>query len=255
MNAPTGWGEAARVLAAGFAQRAAAHDRDGSFPHENFAELHAAGLLALAAPRALSGQGASIAQLAEVVGAIGYGCPATALVLTMQYVQQRGMGRLGSPWPEALARRLVREAVESVSLVNALRVEHEPGGLPATVAWQTPEGWRLSGRKIHATGAPILRWYAVWARTDEAVPRVGTFLVRADSPGVRVEPTWDYLGLRGSGSHNVVLHDVPTPPDHALGLQPTGAWPQADGAFQTEMTLLLGALYTGVARAARDWLL
>ncbi|WP_238530156.1 acyl-CoA dehydrogenase family protein [Alicycliphilus denitrificans] len=58
------------------------------------------------------------------------------------------------------------------------------------MAWQTPEGWRLSGRKIHATGAPILRWYAVWARTDEAAPRVGTFLVRADSPGVRVEPTW-----------------------------------------------------------------
>ena len=231
MNAPTGWGEAARVLAAGFAQRAAAHDRDGSFPHENFAELHAAGLLVLAAPRALGGQGASMAQLAEVVGAIGHGCPATALVLTMQYVQQRGMGRPGSPWPEALARRLVREAVDGVSLINALRVEPElgspaRGGLPATVARQTPEGWRLSGRKIYSTGAPILRWYAVWARTDEAAPRVGTFLVRADSPL-----------------------------DHALGLQPAGARPQADGAFQAEMTLLLGALYTGVARAARDWLL
>lgn len=260
MNAPTGWGEAARVLAAGFAQRAAAHDRDGSFPHENFAELHAAGLLVLAAPRALGGQGASMAQLAEVVGAIGHGCPATALVLTMQYVQQRGMGRPGSPWPEALARRLVREAVDGVSLINALRVEPElgspaRGGLPATVARRTPEGWRLSGRKIYSTGAPILRWYAVWARTDEAAPRVGTFLVRADSPGVRVEPTWDHLGLRASGSHDVVLHNVPTPPDHALGLQPAGARPQADGAFQAEMTLLLGALYTGVARAARDWLL
>ena len=260
MNAPTGWGETARVLAAGFAQRAAAHDRDGSFPHENFTELHAAGLLALAAPRTLGGQGAPLAQLADVIGAIGHGCPATALVLTMQYMQQRGMGRADSPWPEALARRVVREAVEGVSLINALRVEPElgspaRGGLPATVARRTPEGWRLSGRKIYSTGAPILRWYAVWARTDEAAPRVGTFLVRADSPGVRIDPTWDHLGLRASGSHDVVLQDVPTPPDHVLDLQPAGTRALADGAFQAEMTLLLGALYTGVARAARDWLL
>lgn len=260
MNAPTGWGETARVLAAGFAQRAAAHDRDGSFPHENFADLHAAGLLALAAPRALGGQGASMAQLADVIGAIGHGCPATALVLTMQYMQQRGMGRAGSPWPEALARRLVREAVRGVSLINALRVEPElgspaRGGLPATVARYTPEGWLLSGRKIYSTGAPILRWYAVWARTDEAAPRVGAFVVRADSPGVRIDPTWDHLGLRASGSHDVVLQDVLTPLDHALDLQSPGARPPANDAFQAEMTLLLGALYTGVAHAARDWLL
>jgi alkylation response protein AidB-like acyl-CoA dehydrogenase len=170
------------------------------------------------------------------------------------------MGRADSPWPEALARRVVREAVEGVSLINALRVEPElgspaRGGLPATVARRTPEGWRLSGRKIYSTGAPILRWYAVWACTDEAAPRVGTFLVRADSPGVRIDPTWDHLGLRASGSHDVVLQDVPTPPDHVLDLQPAGTRALADGAFQAEMTLLLGALYTGVARAARDWLL
>ena len=66
----------------------------------------------------------------------------------MQYMQQRGMGRADSPWPEALARRVVREAVEGVSLINALRVEPElgspaRGGLPATVARRTSEGWRL----------------------------------------------------------------------------------------------------------------
>ncbi|HQQ70803.1 MAG TPA: acyl-CoA dehydrogenase, partial [Alicycliphilus sp.] len=124
-----------------------------------------------------------------------------------------------------------------------------------TVARRTPQGWLLSGRKIYSTGAPILRWYAVWARTDEATPRVGAFLVRADSPGVRIDPTWDHLGLRASGSHDVVLQDVPTPLDHALDLQPADTRPRANDAFQAEMTLLLGALYTGVARTARDWLL
>lgn len=253
------WADTARTLAADFGQRAVAHDRDGSFPHANFADLQQAGFLALAAPRALGGQQASVAELGEVIGAIGYGCPATALVLSMQYLQQRGMARAASPWPEPLARQLVREAVQGVSLANSLRVEPElgtpaRGGLPATVARRTPEGWRLSGRKIYSTGAPILRWYAVWARTDDAEPQVGTFLVRAGSPGVRIEQSWDHLGLRASGSHDVVFDDVLTALDHGMGIAPPGAQAR-DSNMQAEMTVLLGALYTGVARAARDWLL
>lgn len=252
-------GDAARTLAAEFGQRAVAHDRDGSFPHANFADLQRAGLLALAAPRAWGGQQASVAELGEVIGALGYGCPATALVLSMQYLQQRQMARPGTFWPEHLARQLVQEAAAGVSLANALRVEPElgtpaRGGLPATVARRTPEGWRLSGRKIYSTGAPILRWYAVWARTDDAEPQVGTFLVRADSPGVQIEASWDHLGLRASGSHDVIFDAVLTPLDHGMGLAPAGAQSR-DTNMQAEMTVLLGALYSGVALAARDWLL
>lgn len=258
MNAPLTWTQAARALSAEFAARAAGHDRDASFPFENFTQLHQAGLLALAAPRALGGQGASLAQLGEVIGAIGQGDAATALVLTMQFIQHRSMGRPGRIWPEDVARRLVRESVEGVSLVNSLRVEPElgspaRGGLPATLARRTPEGWRLSGHKIYSTGAPILAWYAVWARTDEAAPRMGTFLVRAGLPGTRIVPTWDHLGLRASGSHDILFDDVPIEAGHALDLRAPHDWTGGDPGLQADMTVLMGALYSGVARAARDW--
>lgn len=72
MNAPLTWGQAARTLAVEFAARAAGHDRDASFPFENFSQLHDAGLLVLAAPCDLGGQGATLAQLGEVIGAIGH---------------------------------------------------------------------------------------------------------------------------------------------------------------------------------------
>lgn len=259
MNAPITWGQVARTLAAEFAVRAPVHDRDGSFPHANFAQLHQAGLLALAAPRALGGQGASLSQLAEVVGALARGCPATALVLTMQFMQHRSMGRPASPWPEALARKLVREAVLGASLMNALRVEPElgspaRGGLPGTVARRTADGWRISGHKVYATGAPILSWYLVWARTDETEPRTGAFVVPAHAPGIRIDPTWDHLGLRASGSHDVLLHEVPIPLDHALDLRLPRDWAPADGHTQADMAVLLSSLYTGIAHAARDWL-
>jgi len=262
MNAPLTAGQLARALAVEFGARAAVHDREGSFPHRNFTELQQAGLLSLAGARHLGGQGASLAQLGEVVGAVAQGCPATALVLTMQYMQQRAMGRAGSPWPEVLARQLVQESVREVSLINALRVEPElgspaRGGLPATVARRAGEGggWRITGHKIYSTGAPILRWYVVWARTDEEAPRTGAFLVRAGAPGIRIDPTWDHLGLRASGSHDVHFDSVPVPANHALELRLPQDWARGDSAVQAEMVVLLGGLYTGVARAAREWLL
>jgi len=42
--------------------------------------------------------------------------------------------------------------------------------------------WHLTGHKIFSTGAVALRWMAVYARTDEDPTRVGSFLIRSDSP-------------------------------------------------------------------------
>lgn len=260
MNAPLKLPELVRSLSADFAQRAAAHDRDASFPFENFSDLHQAGLLTLAAPISLGGQGATLAQLSDVIGAIGKGDPATALVLIMQFTQHRSLARGGNRWPKALAQRVVREAAEKGALINALRVEPElgspaRGGLPATIACQTPQGWRVSGRKLYSTGAPILSWYALWVRTDEAEPRVGYLLVPAGLAGTRIEETWDHLGLRASGSHDVVFEDVLVPFENAVDLRLPAEWLGADPQAQAEIAVLISALYTGVAEAARDWLL
>lgn len=161
----------AKLLATRFAERAPVHDRDASFPFENFRELAEAGLLALTVPAALGGAGAGARDAAQILGIVGKADPSTALVLSMHYIQHLVMAR--SPrWPVRLARRLAKETVEGVALVNALRVEPDlgspaRGGLPATTARRTESGWRLSGRKIYSTGAPILKWYVVWAKTDE----------------------------------------------------------------------------------------
>lgn len=260
MNAPLNWGELASSLAADFAQRAAKHDLEGSFPFQNFTDLHRAGLLTLAAPAELGGQNATLAQLGEVIGAIGHGDPATALVLIMQYVQHRSLGRADKRWPRDLAQRVVREAAEKGALINALRVEPDlgtpaRGGLPATTARLTPEGWRLNGHKVYSTGVPVLQWYAVWVRTDETPPRVGTLLVPAGLPGTRIVETWDHLGLRASGSHDVIFEEVLVPLGHEVDLRQPQDWGAGDPQLQAEMTVLMGALYTGVARAGRDWLL
>ncbi|UTD27365.1 acyl-CoA dehydrogenase family protein [Bradyrhizobium sp. WD16] len=248
----------ARRLAVNFAARAAEHDRDGSFPFANFAELAGAGLLALTVPAPLGGTGAAAREAAEVIGVIAQADPSTALVLTMHYIQHLLIAA-GERYPAHLARRLAREAVDGRGLVNALRVEPDlgspsRGGLPATVARRTSTGWRLNGHKIYCTGAPILDWYLVWARTDEEMPRTGQFLVPAGAAGARIVETWNHLGLRASGSHDVIFEDVDIPADHEVELRRPDSWLPADPLMTAVHALLLGAIYDGIARAARDWL-
>ena len=60
--------ERALVLAPRFAARAGLHDREASFPFENFKEVSEAGLLALTVPAALGGGGAGAREAARVLG-------------------------------------------------------------------------------------------------------------------------------------------------------------------------------------------
>jgi alkylation response protein AidB-like acyl-CoA dehydrogenase len=240
-----------------FAATAAAHDADSSFPFENFKDLHAAGLLALTAPAELGGQAADLPTALKVIRAVARGEPATALVLTMQYLFHGSLNGRGG-WPDHLKRRVVKDAIEHGALINALRVEPDlgtpaRGGLPATVARRTPDGWRLSGRKIYSTGSPALTWMVVWARTDDETPLVGGFLVHRDTPGWRIDETWDHTGLRASGSHDVVFEDALIPADHALSPQPLGAPPAIDPNFAIWSSTLQSAIYDAVARCGRDW--
>jgi alkylation response protein AidB-like acyl-CoA dehydrogenase len=240
-----------------FAQTAEQYDRSAAFPFANFDRLAEAGLLSLTVPRKFGGGGAGLSEALAVIGGIARGEPSTALVLAMQYAMHATIG--GRDWPDQIVERLHRDAVAGVSLINALRVEPDlgtpaRGGLPATVARRTDSGWRLSGHKIYATGIPILSWLAVWARTDEEEPRVGTFLVPAKAAGIRIIETWDHLGMRATASHDVILEDVEVAHEHAVDVRLPKEWSRPDAAQMSWATLTVAALYDGIARSARDWL-
>ncbi|AVA36318.1 alkylation response protein AidB-like acyl-CoA dehydrogenase [Cupriavidus metallidurans] len=271
---PTSEARLAKVLAEltpRLAATAADHDSRGTFPHDNFALLHQYGLISQAVPVASGGGGAGLAEARRIIAAVAGGDAATALVLTMTYLQHRAIGRDEARWPEAVREQVFRSAVEEGALINSLRVEPElgspaRGGLPGTVATRVGDRWRLRGHKLYSTGIPALRWLAVWARTHEPEPRIGVFLVpkpEADTPGIRVIESWNHMGLRASGSHETLLEDVWIPIEHAVDIRPPSAWAPA-GASQADidgnidqqawMVVLLGSLYDAVARAAYDWI-
>ncbi|MCD5996758.1 acyl-CoA/acyl-ACP dehydrogenase [Pseudomonas sp. CDFA 602] len=248
-----------RGLTATLAETAEHYDASADFPHANFRLLHSHGLLGLTVPTELGGGGAELAQAQQVISAVARGEPSTALILVMQYLQHVRL-QDNTNWPRDLRVRVAEEAVRDGALINALRVEPDlgtpaRGGLPGTLARRTTAGWRISGTKIYSTGSHGLTWFAVWARSDDDDPLVGTWLVHKDTPGIRIIEDWDHLGMRATNSHEIRFDDVLVPLDQAVSVSPWSA-PQSDldASGLLWMSVLLSSVYDGIAQSARDWL-
>jgi alkylation response protein AidB-like acyl-CoA dehydrogenase len=244
----------ATALAREFTETAGEYDRTAAFPFANIERLRETRLAALVVPREY---GAGLMRANRVVNAIARGEASTGLVLAQQYLFH-GALRANPGFSPALKDRIFRSASEDGAFGNSLRVEPElgtpiRGGLPATVARRTANGWALSGRKIYATGSPVLTWNAIWARTDEAEPRVGPFIVPAGAPGLAIEETWRQLGMRASGSQDVLLDNVEIPFDHAADLKTLHELTGPDAMQMAWVAVLFSTIYDGAARAARDW--
>ncbi|MEV0222880.1 acyl-CoA dehydrogenase family protein [Streptomyces sp. NPDC050704] len=236
---------------------AGSYDRSGAFPVESLRAVHEAGLLTATVGERYGGRGARVEETARILHALGRGDPSVALIAAMT-LATHAREAVQPLWPEELYARVLKESRERPVLVNHARVEPDlgspaRGGLPATVARRTADGWSVSGHKRFVTGAEGLDWFLVWATTDEPQARVGTFLVPGDSPGIEVADRWDQLGLRASGSHDVVFREVEIPSGYVIGLGPHGPASEQDNRAGAALHLPLAALYLGVARAAQGF--
>jgi alkylation response protein AidB-like acyl-CoA dehydrogenase len=253
------WVGRADRLAAVFAETAACHDRDGSFPEEHVAAARRDGWPALAVPAARGGAGASLHEVCLLQERLGRGDTSSALGLGMHHMTVGAPGPEHTGWPEGLHARVCARVVAEGALINALASEPEQGspvrgGLPRTTARRVGAGWVLDGRKTWSTWLPALTFATVAARVESPGddPRVGQFLVELRLPGVVRDPRFDALGLRATASGTLILDGVEVPEDALLHLRdPADPDPRgpAQGAW---FQLTSAAAYVGCAHAARD---
>lgn len=241
----------AQRLADSFAETAPAHDRDGSFPFEHFAALREAGFLRLTVPERYGGDEISLYEMVQVLERLATGDGSTALGLGWHIGQVLHL-RESRLWEEELFGELCRDIVEKGVMINSLASEPvtgspSRGGKPSTKAEPAEGGWKLTGRKTYSTLSPILERMIVkaWNVEREAVDE---FLVRPGD-GVTIVPTWNTLGMRGTGSHDVVFDGVFVPERGRL--LPSEAKVDDAGGWM----LHIPAVYTGIAMAARDYAL
>ncbi|MDR7275371.1 acyl-CoA dehydrogenase family protein [Catenuloplanes atrovinosus] len=251
--------ETAATLADTFAERAAAHDRDNTFPYRNVEDLRAAGFLRLSVPEELGGLGAGMAEVLAVLERLAMGCGSTALAATMHISplgQWAGVWRrTRDPHLERLLRRAADGTLIWASLTGELGLRNDLTDA-RTTAVRVPGGYRLTGRKSFATNSAVATDCSVTARYElaDGGPRLLLCRISLRDPAVTVLDTWDTLGMRATRSGDVRLDGVFVPDAQVVHSLPVGhldarvaetVWAWAMPAFS--------AVYTGIAAGALDF--
>lgn len=244
------WTALARELGPRFAARASSHDAADSFVADNYRDLRERRVFSAGVPAELGGGGASHAELCAMVRLLGQHCGSTALALAMhthQVAIAAWRWRHEAAPVEPLLRRV---ATEQAILVTSGGSDWLAGSGRAE---KVDGGYRVTGRKVFASGAPAGDLFMTMAVHDdpEGGPTVLHFAIPLDAPGLEVQDTWRTLGMRGTGSHDIVLNGVFVP-DAAIGIRrPPGRWGPAWHLVAMLALPLIYAVYVGIAEGAR----
>lgn len=242
-----------RELSSRFAQRAAVHDEAASFPHENIADLRAAGYVHWTTEQKYGGLEISLREMLLHQEQLARGDGSTALAIGWHLGMVLNL-RSTRAYPPDIFAELSESVVQRGALLNSCATEPATGspsrgGRPQTTASPVENGFRIRGRKTFSTLSPALDWVQVSAGV-EGSDEVGDFLVRGDD--VQVIETWNTIGMRGSGSHDVLLEDVFVPARYQVGTR-VGVKPDRLRDDGGAWMLHIPACYLGVALAARDF--
>ncbi|MGT2426775.1 acyl-CoA dehydrogenase family protein [Amnibacterium kyonggiense] len=242
-------------LLARIAGRAAAHDRDGSFPREDLAELQEAGYLAALVPEDRGGWGLTLEQLTQQQSRLAAAAPATALAVNMHLVwtavartmQDRGDRALDFVLDEAAAGEVfafgVSEAGNDLVLFGStVEARTAPDGSVAFTGTKTPVSLSPVWTRLGTFGLD---------EADPDGPRIVWAFLERGAAGIEVVEDWDALGQRATRSDTTRLRGAVARPERVVRRLPPGPNPDPliFGVFVT-FEILLAAVYAGIAHRA-----
>jgi alkylation response protein AidB-like acyl-CoA dehydrogenase len=240
-----------------FDQRAPEYDRENRFFEEDFEELRRSGYLLASVPTDLGGGGLTLAEINELQRRIAYVAPATAVAVNMHHYFVglcADLHRAGDPSGDWVLRQAAAGHVFAAGHGEA--GNDIPVLLSSTVAERVEGGWRFTGHKIFGSLSPVWTYLGVHGldTSDPAAPKVVHGFIHRDTPGYRIEETWDTLGMRATTSNDTILDRVFVPDEAIIRVSPAGF----AGADMFHVALFAWALlgfagvYSAIARRAFD---
>ena len=256
-----------------FAPRAERHDREASFPFDDYEDLRASGLLALCVPARYGGRGASYETYCLVAEQLAQGNASTSLTFNMHCLTMMMMGEIADAMPMSAAARERHEKLRVAKFREVL--EHgafygQPHSEPVeqgetdtrlsmggrrfgTTARKVDGGYVVNGRKFFvslAGSAPYFATPAIRLGDEPWIERTLYLQVPKDAPGVTFPGEWDPMGMRGTVSRDMLLQDVFVPDDGEV--LPPGLFGAMYNAFPQLSPLTFSATFLGLMQAAYD---
>ncbi|MEU6106169.1 3-hydroxy-9,10-secoandrosta-1,3,5(10)-triene-9,17-dione monooxygenase oxygenase subunit [Streptomyces flaveolus] len=202
---------AIRALAPTLRERAAEAETLRRVPDTSVKELEDTGFFQLLQPRAFGGRAADPLVFYSAVKEIAKACGSTGWVASVLGIH---------PWHVALYDPRAQQEVWGEDPKTRIASSYAPTGEATPV----DGGFRLSGRWHFSSGCDHAQWALLGCLVPDAEGNpvdMRTFLIpRAE---YRIDDVWDTVGLRGTGSNDVVVDDVYVPDHRALSFGPVTA--------------------------------
>jgi acyl-CoA dehydrogenase len=187
---------------------APAVDAEARFPSEAFAELRKQQLLGIQVPKSLDGEGAGIADIADVCYILGQSCSSTGLIYAMHQIKMACMVR-HFKGHAALERILRRISAEQLLMASSTTEGQAGGNVRSSEAAVEHDGEHITLERkatvisyaVEADGIVTTARRAADAAGNDQVLLV---LLKSDYTLERLQ-MWDTLGMRGTHSEGFTL--------------------------------------------------
>ncbi len=187
--------------------RAARCDELGHLPDETRDDLRESGVARILQPARYGGAQAHFSGMIDILTAIGSGCGSTAWCLA-QYI---GHNFMVAQWPERAQETIWGE--DPKSLIAGILIPH------LGRVHKVRGGYRITGQWPFVSGVDACDWTILSGLVDrgDREPEERYFLV--PKRDYEILGTWDAVGLRGSGSHDIRADDLFVPSHMTLPIR------------------------------------
>jgi 3-hydroxy-9,10-secoandrosta-1,3,5(10)-triene-9,17-dione monooxygenase len=202
--------DAVRDLLPQFRERADEAERLRVVPESSIKDLEASGFFRMLQPKRFDGLESDPVDFYTAVRMIASACGSTGWVSSVLGVH---------PWQVALFHDTAQQAVWGEDSTTRLSSSYAPTGKATLV----DGGYQLSGRWSFSSGCDHATWVLLGGLVSNAEGQIvdfKTFMVpRSDYV---IEDVWNVVGLRGTGSNDIVVDDVFVPDEFTLSMGDTG---------------------------------
>lgn len=189
-------------------EHAAESEADRRLPPETAGRLRASGVMRLLQPARVGGYEADPQVFYEAVRLIGTACGSSAWVTGVVGVHAYQVG---------LYDQHAQDDVFGADPDTWISSHYQPHGVLTPVEG----GFRLSGHWHFSSGSDHCSWVFLGARIGAETPEDQVdvnnwYHVLVPRPDYRIDDVWDVVGLRGTGSNDIIVDDAFVPAHRVL---------------------------------------